>query len=625
MAPLAPPLLVPRPHRIELRGQAIPFPCAIAFDPSFSAHPGAAETARRIFEWAGLDRLLAPRGKVGNMPVCITPRADSPNPESYHLSIDPTAITITPASAAALRHAIHTLVQLLRQYQSPAQLPILTIHDTPAVPIRGVMLDISRDKILTMASLREAIDLFAHLKINHLQLYTEHAFAYTGHEEVWRGCDPITPAEARELDTYARERGIELAANQNTLGHLHRWLNHPRYAPLAEITGDWMFETDDGRRVPKSGPFSLCPTDPRSIELIRDLLDQLLPNSASPMCNIGLDEAYDVGQEGSRSRDRVARDGSPGPLFFEHFSKVDAIVRSHGKRSLFWADIALKYPHLLNQLPAGAEALIWGYEANAPFDRHARTLRHKNIPFWTCPGTSSWLTITGRTNTRRANIDAAVRAAVEQGAQGVLLTNWGDRGHRQQWPIELHSIASGAAAMWSGGSTPDDPRAVGLHIFNDPAPASAPNLGDWLDELGDVDADLRTHLRNTSALFVELHKPLRDPITPAETNSPAAWQDVESRLAQLAARFNSLKPTLDPLTISELDHTLRVATLAARRAIIRRSTSPSSPDFAQASQTASAELRFIIQEQRALWTRRNRPGGLADSAAHYESILSADA
>ena len=60
------------------------------------------------------------------------------------------------------------------------------MEDWGAFPTRGLMLDISRDKVPTMESLRGMIDVLASLKFNHLQLYTEHTFAYTGHGAVWR-------------------------------------------------------------------------------------------------------------------------------------------------------------------------------------------------------------------------------------------------------------------------------------------------------------------------------------------------------------------------------------------------------------------------------------------------------
>ena len=58
------------------------------------------------------------------------------------------------------------------------------------------MLDISRDKVPTMPTLFALVDRLAEWKINQLQLYIEHTFAYRGHEEVWRNADPMTPMKS---------------------------------------------------------------------------------------------------------------------------------------------------------------------------------------------------------------------------------------------------------------------------------------------------------------------------------------------------------------------------------------------------------------------------------------------
>src|SRR5436190_8576971 len=109
-----------------------------------------------------------------------------PHAQGYRLVIGAPdrPVDLRAPGAAGLRHGRATLAQLVRQYGT--RLPRLEIEDYPAFPTRGFMLDISRDKVPTMDSLRQLIGLLASLKFNHLQLYTEHTFAYAGHERVWR-------------------------------------------------------------------------------------------------------------------------------------------------------------------------------------------------------------------------------------------------------------------------------------------------------------------------------------------------------------------------------------------------------------------------------------------------------
>ena len=115
--------------------------------------------------------------------------------QAYELLVDPASagapITIVACAEAGARNAAWTLKQLASVLSG--NLPGLSIVDWPAIATRGVMLDISRDRVPTMEHLRHVVDLLAGLKVNHLQLYTEHTFAYRGHEEVWKDSSPVTP------------------------------------------------------------------------------------------------------------------------------------------------------------------------------------------------------------------------------------------------------------------------------------------------------------------------------------------------------------------------------------------------------------------------------------------------
>ena len=54
---------------------------------------------------------------------------------------------------------------------------LLSVY-APVLPVRGYMLDISRDKVPTMETLFALVDSLAALRYNQLQFYTEHTFAF---------------------------------------------------------------------------------------------------------------------------------------------------------------------------------------------------------------------------------------------------------------------------------------------------------------------------------------------------------------------------------------------------------------------------------------------------------------
>lgn len=532
---------------------------------------------------------------------------------TLHIGVDAggasSRIIVTAADDAGITHANATMQQLMSQYGT--ELPRLIIEDAPAFETRGVMLDVSRDRVPTNRSLRRAAMLAASLKLNHLQLYTEHTFAYRGHDEIWTGCSPITADEVRRLDELCRGIGVELGANQNTFGHLARWLRHPRYAPLAETHDEYDFYG-----VKRSGPFSLCPTDPGSLDLVASWLDQLLPCFSSRLVNINGDETADVGS--GRSRSEVERRGSLA-VYLEYLSAVARACVERGRRPMFWADVVLHHPERASDIPEELLALVWGYEPGSPFDAWCRALAEAGRRMWVCPGTSSWRSITGRTRERTGNLAAAAAAGLAHGALGYMVTDWGDLGHRQQQPIAELGIAHAAAVAWNPVNG-WDARAASLHVLGD----RSLRVGRWLEELGDVDVELRAiagrrkdadqpaPLTNGSALFEHLHPCGHRTHLPQE---PGAWSNVLARMLSLRAEFGRISGSVGPLVRDELWHTLDVAEFAARHALWQRS----GRDRAVGRDLVE-RLEAIIADHRRLWLVRSRPGGLADSSAWYERL-----
>lgn len=507
-----------------------------------------------------------------------------------------------------------TLRQLHTQYGDTW--PRMEISDFPTFPTRGFMLDVSRCRVPTMREFFDIIDLLASLKFNHLQLYTEHTFAYAGHKDAWRGWSPLTPAEIQRLDAHCRSRGIELAANQNCFGHLAHWLKMPKYQHLAETHGDWVFDV-----WPRSGPFSLCPTDARSLDFVRDLLSQLCPHFSSPIVNIGCDETYDIGF--GRSRDAVQSRGRHA-VYAEFVNKVCGIAHDLGRRPAFWADIALHEPAALDNLPKDLIALCWGYEPDSQFASWAETCHMRGMQTWVCPGTSSWCSITGRSSESLENITRAAHSDVADTATGYLITDWGDRGHHQTWPIALLGIARAAQAAWNPDALkhPDLNAAISMHAYHD----SSGTLASLIHDIGDIDHPIRQiagkltrpndphpapRLLNQSALFADLWKPWN---AGAEIASLNMWHEAAERLHD--CRVNLSHSTASPFLRDELTHTLDCATLALTRATLRRKSSATSAEVA----ALRPQLQHIMQEHARLWPIRSRSGGLEQSLEFYRTI-----
>lgn len=380
-----------------------------------------------------------PKGGVPSAVKII--RSDSaPNhPEGYTLTVRKHEIEIAFREIPGLRAATATLRQLFREYG--ARLPCLKIRDWPDFARRGVMLDISRGRVPKLETLLDLAERLADFKINELQLYTEHTFAYRKYKSVWRNWGALTGKEIRRLDARCRELGIDLVPNQNSFGHLRYFLEYPLLKKLAEVSQP--YEDPSGEFVRR--PSTLAPNHPGTLPFLRGLYDELLPNFSSRFFNVGCDETWDLGRGQSKE---LCRTKGKGIVYLDFLNRVHSEVSKRRKRMMFWGDIILKYPRLIRKLPKDVIALNWGYEGNHPFQREAELFAKSKIPFYVCPGTSTWITLVGKHDNALANLRNAAKAGRKYGALGYLITDWGDGGHPQPLAVSWLPFAAGAAMAW---------------------------------------------------------------------------------------------------------------------------------------------------------------------------------
>ncbi len=526
--------------------------------------------------------------------------------QSYTLRIRPDKIVLRAADRAGLRYGVLTLAQLVGT--GWVSIHSMDIEDWPDFPVRGVMLDVSRDKVPTLATLKGLIDLLSGWKINQLQLYTEHTFAYVGHDRVWRGASPLTGEQVEMLDRYCRERCVELVPNQNSFGHMERWLRHEPYARLAETRGRWETPWGGYRDVPTT----LNPLDPGSIRLVASLYDQLLPRYSSWLFNVGCDETFELGQGKSR---RACERRGVGRVYRDFLLKIHAEVKRRGRRMMFWSDIVLAHPELIGGLPKDVVPVLWGYEADHPFGRQCARLAESGLDYYVCPGTSSWCSFGGRIKNCLANLRSAAKHGNQHGASGYLITDWGDYGHRQYLPVSYPGFLYGAAVSWCGRANADMdvPREVGRHVFGD----ETGRTGQLWHDLGAIQDLSEVRPRNASVLFQCMQGKLGD----GAAVSGLTLRGVETmarRVAALSARARAVRFGGDDgaLVRLELLATLSVLRHACRRArlvVARGEGSRSRGGYA----SLALDMERIIERHRELWLARNRRGGLASSVGYY--------
>ena len=362
--------------------------------------------------------------------------------EEYRLTVAEDGVEIAFSCDEGLFRAATTLRQMLRQDRG--RLPCLRIQDKPSISRRGYMIDISRGKMPFVKTIKMMIDFLAELKYNEFQLYMESdCFKYAAYPEETAGFDCLTPEDILELDRYCRERFIDLVPNQNSFGHMHTWLRKPKFRHLG------LFEGEDEL------PSTLNPLLEESFEFVCNLYKSLLPYFSSGYVNIGLDEAYDLDRCQTKE---VCREKGKDVLFMEWLNKLNSHIRdTYGKKVMFWADMIYNYPQSYHMMPKDAIALEWGYELiqSQRMTAHCIAYRDAGVRYYVCPSVNTHGSLTSRMDVTTFNLRTCAELAVEYGAEGYLVTDWGDGGHYQQWCWSMQPIALGGQYGWNVGKQQD--------------------------------------------------------------------------------------------------------------------------------------------------------------------------
>ena len=382
--------------------------------------------------WKGLPQQMLPGGRKGGAPFRYTvgaPGACEPPEEEqgYTLAITHDGIVVQGTDRAGLRYGLDTLRQLVMQAEDGV-LPCLTIRDFPALKRRGLMLDVSRGKVYTRTYLLNLVELLSKLRYNVLQLYVEHTFAFRRHPEISEGSDPLTAEDVLAIQAACKERGIELQANLQSLGHFRRILTRPEHRHLAESDLFW----------------SLSTTSEDSFRLLDELYGEYLPLFESPWLNVCLDEPYDLGC--GKSAEAKAHGQN---LYLSYFERIHQLAAKYGKRIMAFADVFLRDPDGMSQMPADVIYLDWCYDPKKHYGTPAR-IGASGRSFWVCPGTGNWNTLFPRVDGAVDNIAQMVSEGVEAGAEGMLLTDWNDHGAYAQAGPGYYIYAYGGAAAWQG-------------------------------------------------------------------------------------------------------------------------------------------------------------------------------
>ena len=289
----------------------------------------------------------------------------------------------------------------------------------------GVMLDCSRNAVMSVDNVKKYADILSKMGYNTLMLYTEETYEvnnqpYFGH---LRG--RYSKEELKELDSYCNKIGIELVPCIQTLAHLEAMFKW--YSVYNEI--------NDCDNILLAG-------DEKTYKLTEDMISTLAECFSSKKIHIGMDEAYRVGtgkyqlKHGIKDRFDVIN---------EHLHMVCDICAKYGLEAMIWSDMFCKlalniesqYEHVdpekileKAQLPENVALVYWDYYST-DYDHYVDMIRTNKFfgrKVYFAGGAWTWNGFAPDNDFSMKSTSVALDACNNEGIDGIFYTEWGDNG-----------------------------------------------------------------------------------------------------------------------------------------------------------------------------------------------------
>ncbi len=423
--------------------------------------------------------------------------------DSYKIGVSERQIVLSADYSNGLLYAVETLRQLISQLAMV--IPAMEIEDKPVIANRGFYHDATRGRVESLDSYKKLADKCAYYKLNQLQLYVEHSYLFKDFSEVWRDDTPLIAEDILELDMYCKKLGIELIPSIASFGHLDKVLKTKSFTKLCELPDS---DKDRFSFRGRMEHHTINMTDPAAWDFIKRMLDEFIPLFTSKQFNLCGDETFDLGKGKSK---KLADEIGTHRIYVDFVKKICEYLCSRGLRPMFWGDIIVGSPELIEELPAETVCLTWGYSEEES-DRSARLMNDVGATQYLCPGVHGWRHFINKNHSAYANVSKMCAYAKTYKALGVLNTDWGDYGHVADPVFSIPGLIYGAEGSWSLEMS--DEKELNRRI-------SLVEYGDRCGEIADIISELGAQEAATWDNIVNIYEFCRD----KELNSLKDYKD----------------------------------------------------------------------------------------------------
>lgn len=285
----------------------------------------------------------------------------------------------------------------------------------------GVMVDCSRNAVMTVEQLENFITLISRMGYNQVQLYMEDTYEVNGEPFFGYLRGKYSKEELRELDDFAYNLGVELVPNIQTLAHMETFIR-------------WRSDLKDIDNI-------LLVDDEKVYDLIERAVKSLRECFRTKKLHIGMDEAHNLGR--GRYLDSHGLQNR-FDIILGHLNRVCEIAAKYDFEPMMWSDmfyrmanggkyyvVSSKFDSTIKEkIPENVTLVYWDYYNLEKKTYDGMITGHKQLSdkITFAGGAWKWSGFAPNNYFSIRATKAAISSCIEHGVKDIFITMWGDNG-----------------------------------------------------------------------------------------------------------------------------------------------------------------------------------------------------
>ncbi len=315
----------------------------------------------------------------------------------------------------------------------------------------SAMIDVSRGRVPTIASLKSLVDHMAIMGYNMAMLYTEDMIELEGRPYFGYMRGRYTTDDLREIDDYAYEYGIEIIPCIECYGHMAKYLRWPEASAIKDTASVMMAR------------------EPKTFEFLDLLISTVSSAFRSKRIHIGMDEAWDMGRGNFLTKHGYV---PPFEIFGEFMDELMKIMNKYGLRPMMWSDMYFRISsksgmayydkdivvsdEVKSRIPENVELVFWHYGEGPECDDYMLKKHNelgRTVIF--AGGAWSWTGHFPENNYMMITTRFSINACKNNSVKEAMMTVWSDDGSECDLFASLYSL-SYMAELCYNDNPPDE-------------------------------------------------------------------------------------------------------------------------------------------------------------------------